>query len=164
VWLGHALHDTEPTIIHHYAFYDDPKKFKYPNVASGTAISGALLQRSVCLARPHCKLIFKIQTGRQVETAGRAPLRFRNRQRPRAGAVRLGQRSRRGLDGRAGVVRPRGGLLRRLSRTISTMRKCVGVLRSRLTGLTRRGSRWRKNRFFSRSRLAGSTTRRGCRW
>jgi UDP-glucose:O-linked fucose beta-1,3-glucosyltransferase len=45
VWLGHALHDTEPTITHHYAFYDDPKKFKYPNVASGTAISGALLQR-----------------------------------------------------------------------------------------------------------------------
>ncbi|XP_063925749.1 beta-1,3-glucosyltransferase isoform X1 [Zophobas morio] len=45
VWLGHALHDNEATIIHHFAFYEDPQKFKFPNLGSGIAISTNLLQR-----------------------------------------------------------------------------------------------------------------------
>ncbi|XP_024944154.1 beta-1,3-glucosyltransferase isoform X2 [Cephus cinctus] len=40
-WLGHALYDREPTIIHHFA--EHTKKFKYPNVASGFAISAELV-------------------------------------------------------------------------------------------------------------------------
>ncbi|KAI4462234.1 ionotropic receptor 20a-related [Holotrichia oblita] len=43
IWLGHALHDEECTIIHHFAFYPDPKWFKYPNIASGVAFSKAML-------------------------------------------------------------------------------------------------------------------------
>ncbi|XP_017773923.1 PREDICTED: beta-1,3-glucosyltransferase, partial [Nicrophorus vespilloides] len=45
VFLGYALHDREPSIIHHFAFYEDPTSFKYPNLASGFAISTALLLR-----------------------------------------------------------------------------------------------------------------------
>lgn len=41
VWIGHALYDHEPTIIHHFAEHN--KKFKYPHVASGFAISSGLL-------------------------------------------------------------------------------------------------------------------------
>ncbi|KAK0094051.1 hypothetical protein PV326_011937 [Microctonus aethiopoides] len=41
-WLGHALYDKDPTIIHHFA--DQPKKLKYPNVASGFAISNTLMK------------------------------------------------------------------------------------------------------------------------
>lgn len=43
LWLGHALYDHEPTIIHHFAQHT--KKFKYPNVASGFVISAPLVQR-----------------------------------------------------------------------------------------------------------------------
>ena len=49
VWLGHALHDNEATIIHHFAFYEDPQKFKFPNLGSGIAISTNLLQISAQL-------------------------------------------------------------------------------------------------------------------
>ncbi|RZC40132.1 beta-1,3-glucosyltransferase, partial [Asbolus verrucosus] len=45
LWLGHALHDNEATIIHHFAFYDNPQQFKYPNMASGVAITTTLLKR-----------------------------------------------------------------------------------------------------------------------
>ncbi|KAJ9594889.1 hypothetical protein L9F63_013814, partial [Diploptera punctata] len=45
VFLGHALHDREATIIHHFAFSDNPEQFKYPNFACGFAMSRALLQR-----------------------------------------------------------------------------------------------------------------------
>ncbi|XP_011506011.1 PREDICTED: beta-1,3-glucosyltransferase [Ceratosolen solmsi marchali] len=41
IWIGNALYDTEPTIIHHFAQHT--KKFKYPNLASGFAISKHLL-------------------------------------------------------------------------------------------------------------------------
>lgn len=44
-WLGYALIDDEPTIIHHFAFHEDPGHFKYPNVASGFAVSTPLLKR-----------------------------------------------------------------------------------------------------------------------
>ncbi|XP_058800097.1 beta-1,3-glucosyltransferase isoform X2 [Phymastichus coffea] len=42
LWIGYALYDKEPTIIHHYA--EHTKKFKYPNLASGFAISKYLLK------------------------------------------------------------------------------------------------------------------------
>ncbi|KAJ8912929.1 hypothetical protein NQ315_017259, partial [Exocentrus adspersus] len=45
IWIGNALHDNEATIIHHFAFYENPKYFKYPNMASGFAFSTALLKR-----------------------------------------------------------------------------------------------------------------------
>ncbi|XP_034189037.1 beta-1,3-glucosyltransferase [Osmia lignaria lignaria] len=41
LWIGHALYDHEPTIIHHFAEHN--KKFKYPHVASGFAITITLL-------------------------------------------------------------------------------------------------------------------------
>ncbi|KAK9297277.1 hypothetical protein QLX08_008996 [Tetragonisca angustula] len=41
IWIGHALYDQEPTIIHHFA--EHKKKFKYPHLASGFAISLTLL-------------------------------------------------------------------------------------------------------------------------
>ncbi|KAG5884353.1 hypothetical protein JTB14_030792 [Gonioctena quinquepunctata] len=45
VLVGHALYDEQTTIIHHFAFHDDPKSFKYPNLASGFAMTIALLSR-----------------------------------------------------------------------------------------------------------------------
>ncbi|XP_006620379.2 beta-1,3-glucosyltransferase [Apis dorsata] len=41
IWIGHALYDHEPTIIHHFAEHN--KKFKYPHIASGFAITSVLL-------------------------------------------------------------------------------------------------------------------------
>ncbi|CAD6240780.1 GSCOCG00008911001-RA-CDS [Cotesia congregata] len=40
-WISHVLYDEEPTIIHHFA--DHTKKFKYPNLASGFAMTSTLL-------------------------------------------------------------------------------------------------------------------------
>ncbi|XP_008551292.1 beta-1,3-glucosyltransferase [Microplitis demolitor] len=40
-WISHVLYDEEPTIIHHFA--DHTKKFKYPNIASGFAMTNSLL-------------------------------------------------------------------------------------------------------------------------
>ncbi|XP_063238783.1 beta-1,3-glucosyltransferase isoform X1 [Bacillus rossius redtenbacheri] len=45
MWLGRALHDREATIIHHFAFADNPQLFKYPHISSGFAMSRALLNR-----------------------------------------------------------------------------------------------------------------------
>ncbi|XP_051783150.1 beta 3-glucosyltransferase a [Erpetoichthys calabaricus] len=44
-FLGKALHDEEATIIHHYAFSDDPKAFMYPDFAAGWALSMTLVKR-----------------------------------------------------------------------------------------------------------------------
>ncbi|CAH1154079.1 unnamed protein product [Phaedon cochleariae] len=44
-WFGNALYDQESTIIHHFAFHEDPTFFRYPNLASGFAISTPLLNR-----------------------------------------------------------------------------------------------------------------------
>ncbi|CAG9771603.1 unnamed protein product [Ceutorhynchus assimilis] len=44
-WIGHASYDSDATIIHHFAFHGDPKFFKYPNLASGMALSIPLLKR-----------------------------------------------------------------------------------------------------------------------
>ncbi|KMQ98336.1 beta- -glucosyltransferase [Lasius niger] len=43
VWIGHALYDHEPTIIHHFA--QNTKKFKYPHMATGFAMTFKLLKR-----------------------------------------------------------------------------------------------------------------------
>jgi len=46
VFLGHALHDTEPSIIHHYAFHEDPESFKFPDFDAGWAVSMTLLKHA----------------------------------------------------------------------------------------------------------------------
>uniref|UniRef100_A0A915L9A3 Beta-1,3-glucosyltransferase n=1 Tax=Romanomermis culicivorax TaxID=13658 RepID=A0A915L9A3_ROMCU len=43
IFLGYALHDRHPTIIHHYAFVNDPTKFSYPDFARGFVLSTAVL-------------------------------------------------------------------------------------------------------------------------
>lgn len=40
MWIGHALYDHEPSIIHHFA---KSKKFKYPHMAAGFAMTFKLL-------------------------------------------------------------------------------------------------------------------------
>ncbi|XP_077962681.1 beta-1,3-glucosyltransferase isoform X1 [Gasterosteus aculeatus] len=44
-FLGKRLHDNEPSIIHHYAFSEDPGSFSYPDPAAGWALSSLLLRR-----------------------------------------------------------------------------------------------------------------------
>lgn len=44
-WFGHALTDDDPTIIHHFAFPNNPRVFKYPNLASGFVMTRSLLRR-----------------------------------------------------------------------------------------------------------------------
>ena len=45
VWIGHALYDHEPTIIHHFAEHN--KRFKYPHIASGFAMTSTLVESLV---------------------------------------------------------------------------------------------------------------------
>ncbi|XP_059820100.1 beta 3-glucosyltransferase a isoform X1 [Hypanus sabinus] len=44
-FLGKALYDEQSTIIHHYAFAEDPVVFKYPDFAAGWAMSIPLVNR-----------------------------------------------------------------------------------------------------------------------
>ena len=44
-FLGHALQDPQPAIIHHFAFHEDTSKFSFPDFSAGWAISSALLKR-----------------------------------------------------------------------------------------------------------------------
>ncbi|XP_020385173.1 beta 3-glucosyltransferase a [Rhincodon typus] len=44
-FLGKALYDEQSTIIHHYAFAEDPIIFKYPDFAAGWALSIPLVNR-----------------------------------------------------------------------------------------------------------------------
>ncbi|CAB4020202.1 beta-1,3-glucosyltransferase isoform X1, partial [Paramuricea clavata] len=44
-FLGHALQDPQPAIIHHFAFHEDTSKFSFPDFSAGWAISSALLRR-----------------------------------------------------------------------------------------------------------------------
>uniref|UniRef100_A0AAX7VD00 Fringe-like glycosyltransferase domain-containing protein n=1 Tax=Astatotilapia calliptera TaxID=8154 RepID=A0AAX7VD00_ASTCA len=41
-FLGKRLHDNEASIIHHYAFSEDPSSFSYPDTTAGWALSIAL--------------------------------------------------------------------------------------------------------------------------
>ena len=45
--LGHALQDHQATIIHHYAFHDNPTVFSYPDLGAGIILSNALYRRYV---------------------------------------------------------------------------------------------------------------------
>lgn len=45
LFLGRALTDREATIIHHFAFHEDPSGFSYPDFAAGFMISTSLLRR-----------------------------------------------------------------------------------------------------------------------
>ncbi|KAK3531155.1 hypothetical protein QTP70_013252 [Hemibagrus guttatus] len=42
-FLGKPLHDDESTIIHHYAFAENPSAFKYPDFSAGWALSMPLI-------------------------------------------------------------------------------------------------------------------------
>ncbi|XP_073439276.1 beta-1,3-glucosyltransferase isoform X1 [Dendrobates tinctorius] len=44
-FLGKSLYDEESTIIHHYAFAEDPTFFKYPDFSAGWALSMPLVRR-----------------------------------------------------------------------------------------------------------------------
>ncbi|XP_037402825.1 beta-1,3-glucosyltransferase isoform X2 [Pygocentrus nattereri] len=44
-FLGRALYDAEATIIHHYAFSDEPAGFGYPDFIAGWALSCPLVKR-----------------------------------------------------------------------------------------------------------------------
>ncbi|XP_077422151.1 beta 3-glucosyltransferase a isoform X2 [Vanacampus margaritifer] len=44
-FLGKPLHDTESTIIHHYAFAENPSIFKYPDFSAAWALSIPLVVR-----------------------------------------------------------------------------------------------------------------------
>ncbi|XP_030634481.1 LOW QUALITY PROTEIN: beta 3-glucosyltransferase a [Chanos chanos] len=44
-FLGKPLHDEESTIIHHYAFAENPTEFKYPDFTAGWAMSIPLINR-----------------------------------------------------------------------------------------------------------------------
>uniref|UniRef100_A0A3Q2WGJ4 Beta 3-glucosyltransferase b n=1 Tax=Haplochromis burtoni TaxID=8153 RepID=A0A3Q2WGJ4_HAPBU len=44
-FLGKRLHDNEASIIHHYAFSEDPSSFSYPDTTAGWALSAPLLKR-----------------------------------------------------------------------------------------------------------------------
>nr|XP_033805998.1 beta-1,3-glucosyltransferase isoform X1 [Geotrypetes seraphini] len=44
-FLGKALYDEESTIIHHYAFAENPKIFKYPDLTAGWALSIPLVNK-----------------------------------------------------------------------------------------------------------------------
>lgn len=44
-FLGKALHDDESTIIHHYAFAENPTVFKFPDFAAGWALSIPLVKK-----------------------------------------------------------------------------------------------------------------------
>ncbi|VEN33848.1 unnamed protein product [Callosobruchus maculatus] len=46
-WISHAVHDEEPTIIHHFASNDNSNYFEYPVIASGVAMSIPLVQKLV---------------------------------------------------------------------------------------------------------------------
>lgn len=46
-FLGKPLHDEESTIIHHYAFAENPSIFKYPDFAAAWALSMPLVVRWV---------------------------------------------------------------------------------------------------------------------
>lgn len=57
-FLGKPLQDEESTIIHHYAFADNPSSFKYPDFGAAWALSAPLVNRlgprfvfALCLQR-----------------------------------------------------------------------------------------------------------------
>ncbi|XP_071944108.1 beta-1,3-glucosyltransferase-like [Antedon mediterranea] len=47
MFLGKALQDRNPTIIHHFRFHDDPSKFSYPDFEAGWLLSKPLFKSLV---------------------------------------------------------------------------------------------------------------------
>lgn len=45
MFLGHAIQDEQPAIIHHFAFHQDPSQFSFPDFSAGWALSVPLLNR-----------------------------------------------------------------------------------------------------------------------
>ncbi|CAH3110993.1 unnamed protein product [Porites lobata] len=45
LFIGHAIQDQQPVIIHHFAFHQDPSQFSFPDFAAGWALSVPLLNR-----------------------------------------------------------------------------------------------------------------------
>lgn len=52
-FLGRRLCDVEASIIHHYAFSEDPSSFGYPDPAAGWALSAPLLRRWASMLVQH---------------------------------------------------------------------------------------------------------------
>ncbi|XP_069136485.1 beta-1,3-glucosyltransferase-like [Argopecten irradians] len=46
LYLGHPLRDQSPTIIHHYAFHENPSKFAYADWGAGFVLSQSLLAKT----------------------------------------------------------------------------------------------------------------------
>ncbi|KAL9874453.1 beta-1,3-glucosyltransferase isoform 1-T2 [Glossina fuscipes fuscipes] len=44
-YFGYTLHDPEPTIVHHFAFFENPDWFPYPMLQAGVIFSKALFER-----------------------------------------------------------------------------------------------------------------------
>ncbi|BES97133.1 UDP-glucose O-linked fucose beta-1,3-glucosyltransferase [Nesidiocoris tenuis] len=45
LWMGYAQVDQEPSIIHHFAFAENPKSFKYPLFRAGFAMTSVFLNK-----------------------------------------------------------------------------------------------------------------------
>ncbi|XP_061396343.1 beta-1,3-glucosyltransferase [Musca vetustissima] len=55
LFLGHPLYDREPTIIHHFAFFENPKWFPYPMLGAGIVFSRPLLKSIADIFSHHNK-------------------------------------------------------------------------------------------------------------
>ncbi|XP_037961043.1 beta-1,3-glucosyltransferase [Teleopsis dalmanni] len=51
--LGHALYDQEATIIHHFAFFENPRWFPYPMLRSGVIFTATLFKSTVAALASH---------------------------------------------------------------------------------------------------------------
>ncbi|XP_041656481.1 beta-1,3-glucosyltransferase isoform X3 [Cheilinus undulatus] len=66
-FLGKRLHDKEASIIHHYAFSEDPSSFGYPDPAAGWALSTPLLHRLAArVQHEHLKSDFTIDLKHEI--------------------------------------------------------------------------------------------------
>ncbi|XP_040908387.1 beta-1,3-glucosyltransferase isoform X2 [Toxotes jaculatrix] len=66
-FLGKRLHDNEASIIHHYAFSEDPRSFGYPDPAAGWALSVPLLHRlAERIQHEHLKSDFTIDLKHEI--------------------------------------------------------------------------------------------------
>jgi len=56
LFIGRALRDQQATIIHHFAFHENPSSFAYPDFMSCFLMTFALLQRLLSFCN---KIFFK---------------------------------------------------------------------------------------------------------
>ncbi|XP_073984741.1 beta-1,3-glucosyltransferase isoform X3 [Rhodnius prolixus] len=66
IWLGYGLHDEEPSIIHHFAFAENPKFFKYPLFRAGFAISSTFVSRLMQQRNMKSKSEFSIDASHEL--------------------------------------------------------------------------------------------------